>query len=505
MIDKEITEYSNMHGINMLLLNPKNKYSDLSDEYRTLKCYSDISKDWDEYLGKIDWDADYSEVWDGSVKEPILKNDVYTIMKPSELAWVAQETNSGRMNFSGKTVKIGYSMDLGGKNKQNWTPIGTFEHPFKGTIDGGNFNIKNLYISGKNLRWAGLIGYGMDVTFKGCIVSGEIAIDNSSISNDYSSIGGLCGELISIQFPSSIESCCSLVDITLSTGKVMSYVGGIAGSIGGSVTFSDCQTSSKITATTDNISCCVGGICGYVCTKGGDFPQINHCWNNNSVITTNGTGTPCVGGICGQTDNPNLKILNCMSDGTVIAKGDSYSYAGGILACSIDEVTPLIAYCINTGDVTADNGVAGEYKKAYSGGIGGNINGNIFGCANKKGIISVSSGAYSAGIVGFIKGTVAASCSYEGNANFGIAAQASAKSTIDNCYYTADKGVGEGNPTINNCSKFSSTSWPTDQMKGWGVTPPVNWPENPSWSSHWSTLGNWGETPNYPDVIFSWQ
>ena len=91
------------------------------------------------------------EAWDGKTVDTSWYNDSaaeFTISDSAGLAGLAKLVNAGN-NFSGKTIKLGADIDLGGKE---WTPIGTDSKPFKGTFDGakednGNYTISNLYIN----------------------------------------------------------------------------------------------------------------------------------------------------------------------------------------------------------------------------------------------------------------------------------------------------------------------------------------------------------------------
>lgn len=62
--------------------------------------------------------------WDGvTIDEPESDGNYIYIAKPSELAWIAQQTNAGRYNgFEGKTLLLQNDIDL---NNQSWIPIGS--------------------------------------------------------------------------------------------------------------------------------------------------------------------------------------------------------------------------------------------------------------------------------------------------------------------------------------------------------------------------------------------
>ena len=102
------------------------------------------------------------DVWDGfSTAEVKPKGDIYSVSKASELAWIAEQVNSGN-NFSGRTVRLMSNIDLGDKI---WKPIGS---------DGQTNSVMNVRT--QNSIYAGLFGavddngrivkLGMKGTFK---------------------------------------------------------------------------------------------------------------------------------------------------------------------------------------------------------------------------------------------------------------------------------------------------------------------------------------------------
>ena len=121
------------------------------------------------------------ELWSAGMITPVTPiEDVYTINLPSELAWIAQQVNSGN-TFAGKTVKLAKDIDL---NNGKWTPMGgVSSYPsvaFHGTLDGNNHKILNLNCSDntKNYAAAALIGGGH------CTVK-DLTIENVKVSSTH--------------------------------------------------------------------------------------------------------------------------------------------------------------------------------------------------------------------------------------------------------------------------------------------------------------------------------
>ena len=85
---------------------------------------------------------------------PTEQDGAYEISTVDQLFGFAEAVNNGN-NFEGKTVKLTADLNL---NYANWEPIGnTFEKAFKGSFDGQNHTIENLYVDVES--GAGLFGF----------------------------------------------------------------------------------------------------------------------------------------------------------------------------------------------------------------------------------------------------------------------------------------------------------------------------------------------------------
>lgn len=126
----------------------------------------------------------------------ILTGGVYQIYNASQLAWVADQVNSGQNTFAGCTVKLMEDINLNGLD---WIPIGS-ENGFKGTFDGNNKTISNLKVSGSQsavTSASGLFGWIGNKTGVGGDsrpVVKDLTIDGADISG-HSYVGGIVGYL----------------------------------------------------------------------------------------------------------------------------------------------------------------------------------------------------------------------------------------------------------------------------------------------------------------------
>lgn len=106
---------------------------------------------------------------------------------------------------------------------EEWTPIGTVEHPFTGNFDGDGHTISGIYI-----KTSGFGDYGLFGRIAGHSRVYELLLTDSYIectSNMESSIGGICGQLRDEAY---IEFCGVQATIK-GSGKAVT-AGGIAGS-----------------------------------------------------------------------------------------------------------------------------------------------------------------------------------------------------------------------------------------------------------------------------------
>ena len=169
-----------------------------------------------------------------------------------------------------------------------------------------------------------------------------------------------------------------------SAGAIAGYASGTAPKI------ANCFNYAVITSTGSN----VGGLVGYTYQNA----VIENCANFGAV-----TGGSSVGGIIGGTVGNGSTITGCYNTAEISATG---SKAGGIIGGTSSEMT--VASCYNTGKISG----------TASGGIAGEVKGNVSWSGTVQGKITISA-CYSVGEAG--------------SAAFGTVDTAS--SEISKCYY----------------------------------------------------------------------
>lgn len=183
------------------------------------------------------------------------KEDPYLINNVDDLVKFRYDVNSGD-TYEGKYVLLTADIDFEGYEEMNvnyqgnnvsastFRPIADYANSasFKGTFDGGNNTISNLYISGWdiNYHWdnygcAGLFGTVENATIKNLTVEGfEIQVEGGDVA-------AIAGHAI---------GDCTFENITVTDSKIATYNNGCAGitawSEAGDYTFKDIEITDSV-------------------------------------------------------------------------------------------------------------------------------------------------------------------------------------------------------------------------------------------------------------------
>lgn len=290
--------------------------------------------------------ASTSDGWDGvTVKEPQRSGDSVNITSAEELAWLAQQVNSGE-TFA--CVFLDSDIDL---NAQPWTPIGTKAHPFTGEFYGSGHKISGLAVKG-NADYQGLFGYIQGETGANASVS-DLTVEGV-IRTTATNVGGIIGSASYAK----LSNLTGHVKITVDRVNNNDYVAA-AGGIVGEALYCDiyhCFNDADISAVLQEK---VGGIAGYA----------SGCYIRSSGNTGNITAGGSTGGIVGNyfVRSGSKGVISCYNRGTVNGNGAS---VGGIIGTSTStgsDAQGVYGNLYNRGDVTAQHTVGGIIG-AYSGG-----------------------------------------------------------------------------------------------------------------------------------------
>lgn len=254
--------------------------------------------------------------WDGiTIEEPDSSGNYFYITKPSELAWIAQQTNADRYNgFEGKTILLQNDIDL---NNQNWAPIGTglliddTRIIFKGNFDGKGHTIKNLSIT----EDTGAVQIGLFGIIENSMIQ-NLMIDTVYINCD--TMDGLNGFGAGSLFGWANNSHVANIKVTnafldLGTAPAETPMpGGIGGDVN-NVEIINCSVVDSVIAGKENS---LGGIIGEVRSSSLYFSMQN-CHTKNVVIR-DGRFTGGLVGYIGQTteSTQQINIQNSYADVT---------------------------------------------------------------------------------------------------------------------------------------------------------------------------------------------
>lgn len=280
------------------------------------------------------------------------------------------DVNAGT-SYAGKTVKLSDDVDL--KNNE-WTPIGTADHPFNGVFDGQNHTIKNLKVT-KTGMFSGLFGvvcgsnpnaqfdeigdvFNLNTNTLDADLNTKIAAGNYSAVIENLTIDGFTvdcwiagenneenarysGALVGSAQYAYIGNC----DVTNGTVTGCKAFGGVIGRIDGSAVV-DCNTKSKVTVIAKaNLvgqeagGFNFGGIIGATSYKfDSNYGRniVKDCTNLATLRKTDGEAKGSIAGIIGFGQNGGYQtpsiVVNCVHNGKIECStgvGDVAGIAGG--------------------------------------------------------------------------------------------------------------------------------------------------------------------------------
>ena len=165
----------------------------------------------------------------GTFEEDGVTYDVYTINEASELAWFADQVNSGAAGASTMSIILNNDIDLG---NQEWTPIGyadfsalpsyprtteteyTATPLFQGSIFGNGHTIMNVNLESLVGPGRGIFGQIIGTVDSPSVVKDVHAV-NVSVNGDGKWAGGLIGYVRNVKEISG----CSVKNVTIETGE----------------------------------------------------------------------------------------------------------------------------------------------------------------------------------------------------------------------------------------------------------------------------------------------
>ncbi len=263
----------------------------------------------------------------------------FTLSTPAQLAGLAYLVKTGT-TFEGKMVTLAGNIDLDGLK---WEPIGSVDVAFRGTFDGGGYEIYNLHseVISAYTAVAGLFGQLDQARVSHVVLADDCIVKSSTYG----------GGIAAYANNSTIVSCVNRASVELEAPY--GYVGGIVGYATGSVVdlcenWGPVAGQVQITGNYSVYMAYTGGIGGYL-----DSSTILNCANSADVTVEGSTRDySSVGGILGYSSQES-SVVNCYNTGRISA--DELAYVGGISGHWI--IAVRVANCYNVGVVSTTDGI----------------------------------------------------------------------------------------------------------------------------------------------------
>ena len=313
----------------------------------------------------------------------------------------AQKVNAGDFDEEDNiTFTLMANVDL--KNEE-WTPIGTKDHPFKWVFDGNGYSIKNYKIL-NNCENHALFG---NVRGDAAVLGGSHAALDSYWTDDsksfnYSSfedvgsykavIKNLTVENAQISesaYKAAAAVICSaqhayFQNINVRKSTIVGYkgAGGIAGSIGDCV-INNCHVDEETTiyaseyhgagiaALNNNSSIYENVLLANV---------ILHCTNDADVSSSKGN----IGGIIGSAQNGSVAVIDCVNNGDITITGNGQNYISGLVGGGNADYHQYLIDSVNNGHIsgTTSKYLSGVISHCAVKAVNVINNGNVTGTPN---------------------------------------------------------------------------------------------------------------------------
>lgn len=189
-----------------------------------------------------------------------------------------------------------------------WTAVGTSSTNFSGTLDGQNYTIAHLTISGSSGH-NGLFGYTNGASIK------NVRLISGSVSDTGNEVGSLIGDATS----TTITHSSSQLNVTAD-----GYSGGLVGYGHGSLTIQKSFYSGTITASGADI----GGLVG---DFNGGSNTVSDCYTTGTI---GGSSTIDIGGLIGYSYSGGAITTSNSYSTMTLSAGSSSTDVGGLLGYS---------------------------------------------------------------------------------------------------------------------------------------------------------------------------
>lgn len=231
----------------------------------------------------------------------------YEVSSVTALNYYTHQINQGITGYNGtEHFKLTNDIIL----TSGWTPIGTTNHPFKGTFDGNNYTVTLGIKTDAKQAQAGLFG----TIDAGAIVQ-KVAVNVAAdgITSTATGVASKAGAIAAIN-KGTINQCYVFGEgAVLSSDGTSRHAGGIAGENNGTIT--NCYNLISVVMNNSS-NTYLGGIAGY------NTGTIEYCFATGKVLATDavvssiadGEDSKIAGGIVGFNDHENAGVVkHCLA------------------------------------------------------------------------------------------------------------------------------------------------------------------------------------------------
>ena len=418
------------------------------------------------YIGIYDWE-DLYDIREDFYEDYILMNDL-------------DSSTLGYDHYASNTANSG----LG------WSPIGNYVTNFRGTFDGNNFTISDLYIDRPDEEYIGLFGYGysaqlVNINIDSVEITGQKYVAGI-IGDNHSGTVDNCNVTGSITGTSLIGGVVGYSDSIIKNGSFNGQITGIAGdgnisAIGGITGHND---QGELNSNNSNVSILVDGFCtdigGIV---GHNSGNIINC-SSSGTLDINSDNGDSFGGLVGINMNSG-RIENSSSLVSVTVTGTDPDYIGGLVG---NNYSAVILESYATGDVSGDSECGGLVGYNYYGSIVNNYStGNVNGNNNIGGLVGFNGNGSTIGncfSIGTVTGT--------GTGIGGLVGKDTGE-YIAYCYYDSE--------TSGQIDTGKGLSRTTKQMKEGSADTTID--GDAIYTDWYTSIWNFGSNTDYPSL--SWE
>ncbi|MBQ4387967.1 MAG: hypothetical protein II822_10245 [Prevotella sp.] len=161
-------------------------------------------------------------------------NTVFTVNNAGELRVLSEMMALGRVSGN---IGIDIQSDLEFNDSLTMQPLGTFDHPFQGVINGHGHRIRGVVDFYQGTDCLGIVGVAKGTLLSHAVIA-NLIFDSSNTMCGEACVGGIAGYA---------EYCDIMNCANFATLEGSDYVGGIVGYAGQQVSIVNCATVSKLT------------------------------------------------------------------------------------------------------------------------------------------------------------------------------------------------------------------------------------------------------------------